>query len=401
MLFTYQALDQEGKQRSGTIDAVSEDVAITSLQRRGLTISSIESAESRSLFEFDIKFFSGVSNKDVVVISRQIATLFEAQVSALRVFKLLAVEAENENLQKALLKVTDDLQGGSSISNALSKHPDIFTPFYVNMVKAGEETGKLDETFSYLADYLDRNYELSSKARSALIYPAFVISVFIAVMVLMLTFVIPRIGQILVDSGQEIPVYTKIVLGLSGFFVSYGVFLFVGLAVGGFLLWRYVQTDQGKLALDTFRLSIPYVGTLYRKLYLSRFSDNLSTMLASGIPMVRAIEITAEVIGSVIYEDILIESMTMVKNGNPLSKSLGQYEEMPSMVVGMIRVGEESGELGKILKTLATFYNREVRNAVDALVDLIEPAMIVLLGLGVGVLLASVMIPIYNVSTSA
>lgn len=401
MLFSYTALDKDGQERSGTIEAITEDVAIASLQRRGLIISNITSAESRSLFEIDIDFFNGVSYKDVVIISRQIATLFEAQVSALRVFRLLAIETQSESLQEILMQVSDDLQSGSSISNALSKHPQAFSPFYVNMVKAGEETGKLDETFMYLADYLDRSYELSSKAKSALIYPAFVIATFIAVMVLMLTFVIPRIGQILIDSGQDIPLYTKIVLGLSGFFVSYGAFLFVGLAVGGFFFWRYARTENGRQAIDSVKLSVPYFGGLFRKLALARFADNLSTMLSSGIPMVRAIEITSEVIGNKVYENILKDTMTMVKNGNPLSKSLGKYEEVPGIVVGMVRVGEESGELGKILKTLASFYNREVRNAVDALVDLIEPAMIVLLGLGVGVLLASVLIPIYNVSTAA
>ncbi len=399
MLFSYQAVDKEGKEREGTIDAINEDVAIASLQRRDLVISSIESAEAKSVFEFKVDFFSGVSNKDIVIISRQIATLFEAQVSALRVFRLLAIESTNESLQKVLMEVADDLQSGSSISKALSKHPNAFSLFYVNMVKAGEETGKLDETFMYLADYLDRTYELTSKAKSALIYPAFVIATFIAVMVLMLTYVIPRIGQILVDSGQEIPLYTKVVLALSGFFVSYGVFIFIALAVGGFFFWRYAKTDSGRHAVDSIKLGTPYFGSLYRKLYLARFSDNLSTMLSSGIPMVRAIEITAETIDNVIYEHILKESMTMVKNGNALSKAIGQYDEIPSIVVGMVRVGEESGELGKILKTLASFYQREVKNAVDALVDLIEPAMIVLLGLGVGVLLASVLIPIYNVST--
>lgn len=399
MLFSYQAVDKEGKEREGTIDAVNEDVAIASLQRRDLVISSIESAEAKNLFEFKVDFFGGVSNKDIVIISRQIATLFEAQVSALRVFRLLAIESTNEALQKVLMEVADDLQAGSSISKALSKHPNAFSLFYVNMVKAGEETGKLDETFMYLADYLDRTYELTSKAKSALIYPAFVIATFIAVMVLMLTYVIPRIGQILVDSGQEIPLYTKVVLALSGFFVSYGVFIFIALAVGGFFFWRYAKTDSGRHAVDSIKLGTPYFGSLYRKLYLARFSDNLSTMLSSGIPMVRAIEITAETIDNVIYEHILKESMTMVKNGNALSKAIGQYDEIPSIVVGMVRVGEESGELGKILKTLASFYQREVKNAVDALVDLIEPAMIVLLGLGVGVLLASVLIPIYNVST--
>src|SRR3989344_5886566 len=400
MLFGYKAIDQNGESKEGSIEAVSIDVAINSLQKRGLILYSIDPIEDKSIRK---RFFFGrkVPGKDVVILSRQLSTLFDAQVSALRIFKLISAETENPILRRSLTEVADDIQGGSSISKALSKHPKIFSDFYVSMVRAGEETGKLNDSFNFLADYLDRNYEVISKTKNALIYPAFVLTVFIGVMVLMFTMIVPKIAAILVDSGQELPFYTKIVIGISSFLVDYGVFLATALVIAVFFLVRYSRTEEGKFALDNFRMQIPVVGNLYRKLYLSIIADNMHTMVLSGIPMLRAIEITSSVVGSRIYKQLLNESLIAVKGGSSLSASLSQYPEIPGILVQMIKVGEETGELGSILETMAKFYQREVVNAVDTLVGLIEPIMIVALGLGVGILLASVLLPIYNIASTA
>ncbi len=398
MLFTYHAIDEDGHERDGTIEAPSQEVAISALQRRKLIISVIQSAEKKSLLEIDLPFFGKISNKDIVILSRQIATLFEAQVSALRVFRLLGAEVENRKLASVLSEVGDDLQGGSPISKALSRHPKVFSAFYVNMVRAGEESGKLSETFVYLADYLDRSYDVATKAENALIYPIFVVCVFFGVMALMLTLVIPKISAILIDSGQAVPIYTKIVIGFSNFLVNYGVFVLIFLIAGGFYLWQVGKTEQGNLMLDGLKLSVPYVGDLYRKLYLSRIADNLATMLLSGVSVVEAIDIAGTVVGNSVYKEIMVQVGKDVKGGSSISGALGKHEEIPGIMVGMTKVGEESGELGKILTILAKFYNREVTNAVDTLVGLIEPIMIVTLGLGVGILLAAVLLPIYNLA---
>ena len=398
MLFKYHAIDQDGHERDGTIEAPSQEVAVSALQRRNLIVSVIESTEKRSFFHMELSFFSGISNKDVVILSRQIATLFEAQVSALRIFRLLAAEVDSKQLAVVLSSIGDDLQGGSPISKALSQHPKVFTTFYVNMVRAGEESGKLSETFMYLADYLDRTYDIVSKAENALIYPIFVIAVFFAVMALMLTLVIPKISAVLVDSGEAIPIYTAIVIGFSNFLVHYGIFLLIALIIAGFYVWELGKTERGKLILDGLKLSVPYVGDLYKKLYLSRISDNFSTMLLSGVAVVEALEITGSVVGNAAYAAVLAEVGQDVKGGSSISDALDKHPEIPGIMVAMTKVGEETGELGKILTTLAKFYNREVTNAVDTLVGLIEPIMIVLLGVGVGVLLAAVLLPIYNLA---
>lgn len=404
MLFIYKALDATNTQREGTVEAPTIDAAITAVQKRGYTLTSIDEANRKPTFSelFNIKFslFPPISHKEIVILSRQIATLFQAQVSPLRIFRLLAEEASNRELQMVLNQIVDDLQGGSSISRALASHPSVFSSFYVNLVRAGEESGSLEKSFNYLADYLDRQYEVISKARNALVYPAFVIGVFFVVMGLMLTLVIPNIAKILIDSGQELPIYTKIVIGVSNFLVDYiGVILLL-LTMGGVALWRFKQTDVGKRTIDEFILSIPYLGDLVQKLLLTRICDNMSTMLTSGITMVQALEVTSDVVDNTVYKEILDTALSEVKGGRSFADAIGDYVEIPGVLSQMVRVGEETGSLGSILTTLSNFYRREVNNAVDTLIGLIEPTMIVLLGLGVGVLLASVLFPIYNLTSS-
>lgn len=399
MLFNYKAIDSNSQAVQGSVDAVSIDVAISSLQARGFVIESIKPNEV-SMLEGGKVLFERVKNKDVVILSRQLATLFSAQVSALRIFRLLAGETENRALGRKLQEIAEDIQGGSSISKALAKHPKVFSVFYINMVRAGEESGKLDETFVYLADYLDRNYAVTSKAKNALIYPAFVVFTFIAVMTLMLTIVIPKITVIIVDSGQEIPAYTKFVIGLSNLLKDWGILVFIIIIIAAVSLWYFAKRQNGGLMMARMKLAVPYVGSLYKKLYLSRIADNMNTMLISGIPMIKVLELTADVVDNKVYENLLRESLEFVKSGEPLSSAFGRYPEIPSIMVQMSKIGEETGELGHILETLAKFYQREVVNAVDTLVDLIEPVMIVMLGLGVAFLLASVLIPIYNISGS-
>lgn len=399
MIFTYQARTKEGTEQKGNIDASSMDTAIASLQRRELVVVSINPIDEGNILSRNISLFERVKMRDIVILSRQISTLFEAKVSVLSAFRLLASESENPVLKRKLVEITDDIKGGMAISAALSRHPDVFSDFFINMIKSGEESGKLSETFAYLADYLERSYTVVSKAKNALVYPIFVILSFIVVMVLMMVLVIPRLSQILIESGQEIPIYTKIVIGVSSFLVSYGIFLVLILAAVGVFLWKYSLSPAGKLSFARTKLSIPYIGTLYRKLYLSRISDNLATLVESGISMVRALEITADVVDNQVYQDILREASTKVKGGMPVSEALALYPEIPGIIIQMIKVGEESGKFGYVLETMAKFYAREVNNEVDTIVGLIEPAMIVVLGLGVGILLTSVLVPIYNIAS--
>lgn len=400
MLFKYRATTKEGTEHAGNIDASSVDLAILALQRRELIVLNIHPVEEGGFLSKNISLFGKVKMREIVILSRQISTLFEAKVSVISTFRLLSSEMENPILRRKLLEITDDIKGGMPISSSLAKHPEVFSDFYVSMIKSGEESGRLSESFLYLADYLERSYTVISRAKNALVYPAFVVVSFVIVVILMMTIVIPKLSQILTESGQEIPIYTKLVIGSSNFVIDYGVFLLLILSALGAYLWKYSLTPRGKIAFSRFKLSIPYVGLLYRKLYLSRLSDNLATMVESGISMVRALEITAEVVDNEVYKAILKDASVKVKSGTPVSEALSIYPEIPGIIIQMIKVGEESGKFGYVLNTMSKFYTREVTNEVDTIVGLIEPAMIVVLGIGVGVLLTAVLVPIYNIASS-
>ncbi len=397
MNYKYDAVTDKGEKKSGLVEAPSQDMAISALQKRGLIVLKVlEEGAPRNFLE--ISLFESVKTKEVVILSRQIATLFEANVSALKAFQLLSTNSENKLLTKKLMRVTEDLQAGVSISEALAKHPDVFSSFYVNMVKSGEESGNLTTTFNYLAEYLDRQYALTSKTKNALIYPAFVIGIFFVVMILMFTMIIPKLSEIILSSGQDVPVYTKLVIGISNIMVNYGIYMLAGVAAIVSYLMYLARSKSGKKTIDELKIKVPVFGPLFRKVYLARIADNLDTMLSSGIPIVRAIQITSDVVGNEKYQEILITASEEVKAGATLSQSLSKYEVVPQILVQMMKVGEETGSLGQILKTLARFYKREVDDAVDTMVSLIEPVMIVALGLGVGLILVSVLMPIYDIA---
>jgi len=398
MLYKYEATTPEGETKIGTIEAASRDIAISALQRRNLIVVSISETKAGGILASLSALISRIKPRDIVILSRQLSTLFEAKIPALTSLKLLATETENPALKEKLAKVVEDVQGGASISDAMARQPDVFSKFYVSMVRSGEESGKLDEVFSYLASYLERNYELISKAKGALVYPAFVLTAFVGVFVLMLTYVIPKLSDILKESGQSLPFYTTIILDASDFVRTYGIYILLVLIAGVIALWVYFRTPSGKMSFSRIQLDTPYLGVLYRKLYLSRIMDNFETLLSAGISAVRTLELTADVIDNEIYRQIILESINNIKSGIPLSESFSRYEDIPGLVVQMIKVGEETGKLTFVLKTLASFYKKEIDNAITTLMSLIEPVLIIILGLGVGLLVAGVLGPIYSLS---
>lgn len=400
MNFNYKVIDPAGREVSGQIDAVNNDTAVSSLQRRGFIVVSVTADNQKNILQKSFSFFDKVPMKDVVIMSRQLSALFEAQVSALKAFTLMSENAQNGMLRFALQTISQDIQGGITISEAMEKHPSAFSSFYVAMVRAGEESGKLTDTFRYLADYLERQYALISKTKNALVYPAFVVITFIVVIVLMLTLVIPQLSEVLIETGQELPIYTRVVISISNFFVHFWPFILIIVAGIAGYLWYLSGRDSGKKTMDGWKLALPVFGNLYQKLYLSRISDNLNTMLSAGIPVLHALEITGAVVDNKVYEDILKSAVDDVRGGKQISQAFEKYEQIPPIMVQMVKVGEETGSLGQILSTLSRFYKREVDNAVDTLIGLIEPVMIVGLGVGVGFLLTAILIPIYNIAGS-
>ncbi len=404
MLFHYSWLNDNGNKEEADIDATSLDNAIILIQSKGLkTILEVKEKKDK---ENDVigafkqsKFFKqSIKPKDVVLFSRQVATLFEAGVSALRAFRLLAQENENKTLQEQIMAVADDIESGVSLSDALSKRPELFSNFYVNMVKAGEESGKLNEVFLYLADYLDRNYELSQKIKKALTYPSFVIGTFFAIMIGMLTFVVPKMAKMFAEEGATLPLVTRMVLFVSDMFVKYGPITFPLIGFGIFMFIKWKNTEEGGYKVDEFSMKVPVFKDVIQKIFLQHLADNMNTMLSNGVPIVKSLDITTSILENRVYKQLMGRVSQKVQSGKSFSKALYEEPLVPNILVQMVHIGEETGELSYILKNLATFYRRELDTAIDSMIGLIEPAMIVSLGIGVGVLVSAILLPMYSLS---
>ncbi len=403
MLYHYTGLNDNGNKEEGDVEATSLDNAIFIVKKKGFTSivdvrEKVDKENNAIKLIFKNFFKQKITNKDVVIFSRQVATLFASGVSALRAFRLLGQENENKSLQEEVFNISDDIEKGTSLSQSLGKHPNLFSNFYVNMVKSGEESGKLNDVFLYLADYLDRNYELNQKIKKALTYPTFVISTFFVIMAAMLTFVVPKMAAMFAEEGAELPFVTRVVLGASDLFVKYWHITFPTIFIGIILFRRWAKTDEGAETIDTYVLKVPVVKTLIQKLFLQRLSDNMNTMLTNGVPIVKSIDITASIVENRVYRKLLERVSIKVQTGKSFSKALYEEPLIPNILVQMVHIGEETGELGFILKNLAVFYQRELENAIDSMISLIEPAMIVSLGIGVGILVSAILLPMYSLS---
>ena len=394
--FEYRARTPEGEVRSGLVTASSEEAALDALQQNKLTVIAVREAAGPSFLDRNVLFGTRVKQKDVVIFSRQLATLFEARIPVVQALKTLISEAEKQALRQIIAEILDDVAGGMSLSQAMGKHPAAFSSFYVNLVRSGEESGKLQEIFTYLADYMERSYYLVSKARNSMIYPAFVLVAFTGVLVVMLVVVFPRLISIFEETGQAVPFYTQIVIYLSLFLRRWGLLLLLAIIGGVVMLWRWGQTKSGRFFFHRLQVSAPIVGQMYRKLFMARLTDNLQTLIMGGIPIVRALSITGDVVGNVVYKQAIERAIESVKGGSTISAAFEATPEIPPLVTQMIRIGETSGRLDFILGSISKFYRREVDSVLENIVALIEPALIIFLGIGIGGLVASVLVPLYN-----
>lgn len=396
MIFLYTVIDKEGKEFSGQLEATSRTNAITLLLDRGYTVLSLEH-ESKDIL--DINIFQKVRKKDLVVFSRQIATLFTAEISALRAFSLVSENMQNKYFQSVLVDIAKNIEQGLSVEKALLKHQNIFGEFFVSIVAIGEQSGTLPRSFSYLADHVERSADMSAKMRKALTYPTFVIVMFFLVMGLIMTTVIPQISLILTQSNAELPLITKIVIGVSYFLRDNIVFILVALISSVIGLLYYIQTKDGREAFDNFLVDMPLLKNMFREFFLVRFTRNLSVMLGSGVPIVTALQILSRGMVNTVYQRLVRDMSVEVQQGIKLSNTISKREYIGKNIAQIIRVGEEAGELQRMLETIADLYEKQLRNTIDTLFDLIQPTIIVFLGVGVGLLIGSVIIPIYSISS--
>ncbi|MCD6402323.1 type II secretion system F family protein [bacterium] len=400
MKFNYQARNEKGQTSSGVVEASSKEAAIALLQRRGLYVTFLEEAQKPPIYARKVKIFETISKRDIVLFSRQLSIMFRSKVPLVESLQVLAAQTKNPDLKDKIFEMSEDVEGGASFSAVLSKHPKLFSPFYIAMVKAGEASGTLSESLNYLAKHLEREYNLTQKIKGAMIYPALIISFAILVLLLMIFFIIPNLTKILQETGQELPFITQIVIAVSDFFIKWWHMIFLPLILILFLIFRYSKTKKGKEFFDKFLLDLPGIGSLFKRVYLARFAENLSTLISGGLPISQSLEITADIVGNSVYKEIILKARDSVRRGQPLSNAIsGVPEVFPPMFCQMVLVGEKTGTLSETLLNIVDFYQKEVDREIEGFLGILEPALIIFLGVIVGGLMFAVLMPLYQTMT--
>ncbi|MBI2063350.1 MAG: type II secretion system F family protein [Candidatus Yanofskybacteria bacterium] len=382
---------------TGKIEAPSEDQAVNILHQKNLAILSLEKTRKGLLSRDITTMFSRPSHKDVVLFTRQMATLIEADVPLVEGLHILSRQVEKGSFKKIVSTVVSSIEGGAPLSVALAEHSKVFNRFYISLVRAGEATGKLQTTLTYLAEYLERSASLNSKIKGALAYPAFVLSAMVIVTMLLMTTVLPQLLSVINDAGiTDIPVTTRVLMAVTGFINKY-LFLLVTLMVGGFaMLVYYVKTPRGRERFDNFKIKMPRFGEITRNFYLARIAETLATLIKSDVPILDGIGITADVVGNDVYRGILLQAKENVRGGGTISQVFEKYSEIPPLVSSMLIIGEKTGKTDFVLENIFNFYKTESENSIQNLSQLIEPVLILVLGIGVGLLVSAVLLPIYS-----
>lgn len=397
MNFKYKIRTQTGEILEGAVEAPDENVAVNTLQSKGYTILSLN-ATDRGLLSSDIsQYFSRTSNKDVVLFTRQLSTLIDADMPLAEGLRTLAKQVEKPTFRKVITEVSEAVESGQSLSIALAAHPNLFGPFYIKLVQSGEVSGKLHESLLYLADYLEKSQTISSKIKAALAYPAFVVFALIVVTSIMVIYVLPQLLSIFKDIGDvQLPLTTRILIWVTTFVNKYLFFLATFLIVLILGFWRYLGTPSGKAWLDNLKITFPSIGVVVRSLYLARISESLSTLIKSGIPILDALHITSDLVGNMNYQKILLDAEENVRGGGTISESFSKYSEIPPLFTSMVAIGEKTGKLDFMLAHVSKYYKSESDTAIDSIAQLIEPILVLVLGVAVAILVSAILLPIYN-----
>lgn len=400
MKFRYTARTKDGVMQTGFVEGANRESALNILVGHDLFVLSIEMVlERERWYDRILSYFRRVRVSDLMVFTRQFATLLSAQVSLADSLRATYRQTRNANLKEALGEISSDIDSGLSLSQALERQSSIFSEFFVNMVRSAEITGRVEEVMNYLADYLEKESGLKNRVRNALIYPVFVIGLFVIVSGILVTFVMPALAPIFEESGVELPLFTKILFGTGDFLAQWWWAVLAGFGVLAFVIADYIKTREGKEMMDYTLTQVPVVGNLFKKMYIARFAEATSVLLKGGIPVAQALEISGRTVGSAIYREILHEAAERVKGGELFSETLSNNEYyVPSLVPQMISIGESTGKLDEMLDRISDFYTKEVDGLVSNLVELIQPALMVVIGVVVGGLFAAILIPVYNLA---
>ena len=396
-VFKFKTLNKESQTTQGLVEAVSEDEAAEILQGKDFSIISIKETTiaARSI---QLPFLNRIKVKDIVIFSRQFAVMLSANVVMAQALKILIEQTANIKLKAIISEVAREVDSGSKLSDALSKWPKVFSEFFISIIRSGETSGKLDEVLKYLADETEKDYDMMSKIRGAMMYPAFVLFGLFTVGTIMMIFVVPKLTAIFTETGAELPLATRILISTSGFLSSYWWLILIIFICSGIALRFYISKPLGRKQFDFLKLKIPILGKLLQRICLVRFTRSMHTLVIGGVTITNSLKIAGDVVSNKIYQQLITETIKEVEDGNSISGVFLRSKEVPKMVSQMMSIGETTGKLDIILDRLAKFYSREVNNIIANLVTLMEPIIMVIMGVAVGIMVAAIIMPMYNLA---
>ena len=400
--FSYKARKTSGQVFQGIVEANNEDDAIHFLEDKGYKLVYLEKLSKLLTAEAKKNFWpfpqKGVSRKDVVIFARQLSVMISANVSVVQSLRILVEQIDKPVFKKIIADIADSVENGLKLSSALEKHERVFSQFFISMIKSGETSGKLDEVLEYLADQTEKDYDLVSKIKGAMIYPVFIIGGLTVVGIAMMIFVIPQLTAMLTASGTALPITTRVLIGTSEVMRHYWWALLIGVAALFFGLRYLVALQAGRKLFDSIKLKFPIFAHLFQMIYLVRFTQSLSTLTKGGVPLTAALKIVSEVVGNNSYRNLIEETINEVEDGNSLASVFLQSDLVPKLISQMLLVGEKTGRLDEVLDKVSGFYSREIENMVANMTHLVEPLIMVVIGVAVGGMVASIILPMYNLA---
>ena len=397
MKYVYQARSKEGKLETGTVEASSKEAAAILLQKYNVFVTSIKEKSPKFFNAKKLVFAKKTTRKELAIFSRQLAVMLQSRVPVVQSLRGLSSQTSNPAFKQKIISISQLVEEGNPLSEAFGAHPEVFNSFYLSMLKTGETSGKIADVLFYLSDHFEREHDIIAKVKSAMIYPAFVVSVLFAVLLIVMFFVMPRLVDLLKEATREPPFFTKVMLGFYAFLQSFGWVLLVAFFLLLLFLGYYFITKQGRKIFDKLILRIPFVSDFFKKIFLIRFAENVSTLVSAGISINSALKITRDTVQNFDYKQMLSEMNEKVTGGEKMNVVLARYPKLvPPFVVQMVQVGEETGKLEDNLKEIVSFYGKEVDRTINTFTSLLEPILIIFLGIVVAFLAASIIQPIYG-----
>ena len=397
MKFEYQARDQAGQLQVGFIEAENRDSAARKIIDNNLYILALTEVNKKGAQASFVNMFNRVNQKDIVIFTRQFATLLESDVPLSESLRTLTAQTRNLTLKEAIIWIQKDVDSGLSLSQAMKRHENIFTEFYVNMLLSAEATGRIDEVMTFMADYLEKQAALASKVRNALIYPIFLTSFLFIVLIFMSIVVFPQIESVFKELEVELPIMTKALIGFGTFITNWWWAVLAGGTFTIFAFKDYFKSKEGRVFLGEIMIRLPMFNRILKNMYVARFADSISVLTKGGVPIVQAIEITARTMGSAVYGEILKLIAGEVKNGMLLSQALLKHPKyFPPLVSQMLAIGEQTGKMDKLLSKVSSFYSKEVEDLVSGLTEFIQPILMIIVGVVVGLLFYSILAPMHQ-----